>query len=189
MKLKFIFPECVKFPEEDVYGHFMMIPMLISVMGLFFTAIVVQTFVMHNQHPVVKVTSYLSAIMLGCMILVHSIVILLSLKICLFTCGVFKYLIPLCFTAMYSAMLVKINRMYRAWEIPPSAEVVSLPSITSKKSAVMFILFNSIRLEFQTTHRRVYTWFSGYIDECPDSIRKRNDIPFLGFKQRKNFPR
>lgn len=114
----------------------MMIPMLISVIGLFLTAIVAQTYTMHSQHPVVKTTSYLSGIMLGCMFVVHSIVILLSLKICVFTCGVFKYVIPLCFTVMYSAMLVKINRMYRAWEIPPFAEVVSLPSITSKKSAV-----------------------------------------------------
>ncbi|XP_065205345.1 metabotropic glutamate receptor 7-like [Planococcus citri] len=139
--------ECLKFPEEDVYGHSMMAPMLISVLGLFLTAMVSQTFVMHNEHPVVKTTCYLSAIMLGCMMICHSIVILISLKICVFTCGVFKYVIPLNFTVMLSAMLVEINRMYRAWEKPPFAEVVSLPSITSKKSAILLM---SVLISFES---------------------------------------
>lgn len=90
------------------------VPCIFSTIGILLTLFTIGVFIVHNETPVVKASGReLSYILLAAIILCYLMSFILLMKPTTLTCAIKRTGIGFAFSCLYSAMLVKTNRIYR----------------------------------------------------------------------------
>lgn len=108
--------KCIPIKEEYVsYDEpLAWIAMAIASFGIILTTLVVWLFYKHRETPVVKASGReLSSVLLGGILLCFSVTYILPLRPSMVSCALQRFLIGICFTIVYSALLTKTNRISR----------------------------------------------------------------------------
>lgn len=86
----------------------------IASFGIVLTSLVVWLFYKHRETPVVKASGReLSSVLLAGIFLCFSVTYILPLRPSMASCALQRFLIGICFTIVYSALLTKTNRISR----------------------------------------------------------------------------
>ena len=108
--------KCIPIKEEYVsYNEpLAWLAMSITSLGILLTSIVIWLFYKHRETPVVKASGReLSSVLLGGILLCFAVTYILPLRPSVFSCALQRFLIGICFTIVYSALLTKTNRISR----------------------------------------------------------------------------
>uniref|UniRef100_A0A914W7D8 G-protein coupled receptors family 3 profile domain-containing protein n=1 Tax=Plectus sambesii TaxID=2011161 RepID=A0A914W7D8_9BILA len=90
------------------------VPSILSVIGIICTVMVIIIYIRHNETPIVKASGReLSYILLGAIIICYLMTFILLAKPTAIICAFKRTGVGFGFSVLYSAMLVKTNRIYR----------------------------------------------------------------------------
>lgn len=108
----------------------------IATFGVILTLLVSLLFYKHRDTPVVRASGReLSSVLLGGILLCFAVTYILPLRPSVFSCALQRFLIGICFTIVYSALLTKTNRISRIFEA--SKKSAKRPNFIQPKSQLI----------------------------------------------------
>ena len=119
-------------------GIFLPISMVLSAFGCISTLVCLITFIKYKATPVVRHSCFEHCIiaMVG-MLILFVLPPLLEISMTQVSCTAFRFIVPLGMSMMYSALLVKINRMYRIFYLKiKEKKLMKLKQISLKPAYV-----------------------------------------------------
>nr|XP_027198972.1 metabotropic glutamate receptor 3-like [Dermatophagoides pteronyssinus] len=130
--------ECIEIPEEYMRpdSSWSVGALIFASIGIVFTIFVIIIFIRHNDTPVVRASGReLCYVLLIGILMCYSMTLFLVQKPTIFICGVQKAGIGLCFSVVYSAILIKTNRISRIFKAGKRS--ARRPSFISPKSQLL----------------------------------------------------
>lgn len=119
----------------------------LTTLGLAATIAVIIIFLVFCNHELIKASSReLSAILLVGLLLFYVMPLFFIAKPSASTCAIQRFGVGFCFTIVYSALLVKTNRIYRIFSRNPNSPAKNLPLISPLSQVLITLGFISVQV-------------------------------------------
>lgn len=146
---------CYKLPQKYMKWQslFAIVPVCLATLGIILTVVVIGTFVIHNETPIVKASGReVSFVLLAGFLVCYIMTFFLLAKPSVWTCSIHRFGIGVGFSMTYASLLTKTNRISRIFESARSS--ARRPPFISPKSQVL-ITFMLISIQVAIT----VAWF------------------------------